>query len=91
MRKKVLTFDHATGTVVETEHEPVHGGGNNWPLKCEALAVGPNQIQEQMEVDRRCGVPTEYDKIGRPIITGPIHYRRYKRLNQAFDRNGFDR
>ena len=91
MRKKVLVFDKSSGQVVETEQEIVRGGGNNWPLHCETLAVNPNQIEAQKEVDRRCGVPTEYDKIGRPIMTGMMHYRRYKRLNEVFDKSGFDR
>lgn len=47
------------------------------PLHSEALAVHPSQIQEAAGDAMRKGVPTEFDRIGRPIFTSSRHFRQY--------------
>ncbi len=47
------------------------------PLHSEALGVHPDQIPEAIEVAKRKGVPTEFDRTGRPIFTSSRHFREY--------------
>ena len=88
MRKKVFTYDRDRGKVVHSERVIVRGGGGNWPLHCEALAVDVSQIEEQKEADRQFGVrPTEYDEIGRPIMTSRAHYKEYQRAQGVVNKS----
>jgi hypothetical protein len=64
--------------------------GKGWPIHSEALGVHPKQIQEAMAADRRDGVPTDYDRAGRPILRDAAHRRRFLRAKGFFDRSGFD-
>lgn len=59
-----------------------------WPIKSEALGVHPDQISEAREQSIALGVPTEFTKDGRPILTGPKHRKRYAEALGFWDKNG---
>jgi len=63
---------------------------SGWPLASEAMAVHPDQIPEAREHDRRHGVPTDYDRLGRPIFTSREHRKRYARSYGWRDYDGGD-
>ncbi len=52
-------------------------GKGKWPIRSEAVAVHPDQIKEAVAFSKRHGVPTEYDKLGRPEFRSPGHQRRH--------------
>ena len=57
-----------------------------WPLVNEALGVMPEQVEEARERYSKCGVPTDFTKDGRAVITGPGHYRKAMNLMGYVDR-----
>lgn len=59
-----------------------------WPMTSEAMAVHPEQIGEAHAASVAQGVPTQFDRAGRPILTDPGHHRRYMKANGFFDRGG---
>lgn len=60
----------------------------NWPMKSDALGVAEDQIEEATAEARRCGVPTEFTKDGRAILTSAKHRKQYAELYGMYDRNG---
>jgi putative FmdB family regulatory protein len=68
-------------------HGTAHHAGN-WPMKSEALGVHPDQIGEAVEQARKLGIPTEFTKDGRPILTSPGHRKRYAEALGFWDKNG---
>lgn len=71
-----------------TEHgSTVHIPGN-WPMASEALGVHPDQIGEATAEAVKHGVPTDFDRHGRPIFTSPQHRKRYCEAHGYYDRNG---
>jgi putative FmdB family regulatory protein len=54
----------------------VHVPGN-WPMKSDAMAVHPDQIGEAQESSVRKGVPTQFDRDGRPILTSAAHRKKF--------------
>lgn len=76
--------------IVKQEYAPQtnRGGASAWPLVSDALAVHPDQIPEAIESAKRKGVPTEFDKMGRPIFTSRAHRKSYCEKYHFFDRNG---
>lgn len=60
----------------------------NWPMKSDALGVHESQIGEATEEARRCGVPTEFTKDGRAILTSAKHRKAYAEMYGMYDRNG---
>ncbi len=62
---------------------------SNWPMESDAMGVNPVQIKEQMEYDRKLGVPTQFNpRSGAAIFTDAAHRRRYCEAHGFFDRNG---
>ena len=59
-----------------------------WPMASEALAVHPSQAAEATAAARAAGVPTEFDKTGRPIFTDRAHRREFLKYQKAFDKAG---
>lgn len=57
-------------------------------LHSDALGVHPKQIKEASEHAAKLGVPTEFDKLGRPIFTSRAHRKRYCASYGAFDKDG---
>jgi hypothetical protein len=88
-RSRIFRYDPVTDTVVETVRQQAAGRAK-WPLELMSLAVHPSQIEEARERDRICGVPTEYTADGRPVMTGPGHYRRYRKANSVHFNNGYE-
>lgn len=43
----------------------------------DAAGVGLDQVPEAMEADRRMGVPTRYDSLGRPQFTSANHQKKW--------------
>ncbi len=70
------------------EHCDQKAHAGNWPMKSEALGVHPDQIGEAREQSIKLGVPTEFTKDGRPILTSPKHRKRYAEALGFHDRNG---
>ncbi len=60
-----------------------------WPMRSKALAVAPSQIAEATEHAKKSGVPTEFDRRGHPILTGPKHSRAYRKSRGFHDNDGF--
>ena len=61
---------------------------NTWPLASDAMGVHPDQIEEFTKDARERGVPIEFDRLARPIFTGPRHRRDYCRAYGVHDLNG---
>ena len=61
---------------------------SNWPLRSDAAGVHPSQVPEVMAACRARGVPTEFTRDGRAILTGPAHRRTFCELRGLYDRNG---
>jgi hypothetical protein len=57
----------------------------NWPMTSDALACHPNQVAEFSRRAIELGVPTEYTKSGKPILTSKGHRNAYMNMRQAFD------
>lgn len=62
---------------------------SGYPMYSDAAGVNPDQIEEQMEMDRQLGVPTEYTEDGLAIFTDPLHRKRYCEAYGLYDRNCF--
>ncbi len=59
----------------------IHNTGKNiWPMKSDALGCGPKQVPEFREVTKRYGVPTDFAKDGRAILTSEKHKRKLAKL-----------
>ena len=65
-------------------------GNRPWtkPVHSDALAVHPKQIGEAVEDARRKGVPTDFDRSGRPIFGDRDHKKRYCQAYGFYDRSG---
>jgi hypothetical protein len=64
-----------------------HSYGATWPMTCEALAVSPDQIREQMAEDAKRGVKVEYARDGSPVFDSPGIRKRYCEAYGFYDRN----
>lgn len=62
--------------------------GDGWPLHSDAMGVHVDQIPEAEAKSRTAGIPTHFDKYGRPILTCRSHRKRYMRLRGFLDRDG---
>lgn len=52
----------------------------SWPIEAGlSLGVFPEQVPEAMETAKRLGVPTDFTKDGAPIMTSPMHFKKYAR------------
>lgn len=61
---------------------------STWPMTSNALAVHPTQRQQYSEFASNSGVPTDFDKAGKPIFHSKSHRRRYCNLVGATDFDG---
>jgi hypothetical protein len=61
-----------------------------WPMTSVALAVGTSlkELKAAHEIDRKAGVPTDYDHRGRPILRDRAHRKAYCRAHGAVDYDG---
>jgi len=58
-----------------------------WPMKSEALAVHPSQIEEARKSAAARGVPTDFTPSGRPILRTRGHRKAYCKAYGFHDRN----
>jgi hypothetical protein len=56
------------------------------PLVSDALAVHPRQVQEAIADAAKKGVPTEFQKDGRPILRSREHRKAYMKAYGFFDK-----
>lgn len=67
------------------------GAGHCWPMKCEALAVHPDQVEQMNERNRRHGVNVQYEpKHGLAIIPDAAAYKRLRRLERCHFNNSYN-
>lgn len=71
-----------------TEHSGTAHHPGNWPLYSDAAGVAHDQVGEAYEKSVKDGVPTQFTKDGRAILTSADHRRRYCESVGLFDRNG---
>lgn len=70
------------------EHIPRKSTGDGaWPIHSEAAAVNPEDIPRAMADARRHGVPTTFDREGRPILRSRAHRKAYLQYRGFFDRD----
>ena len=74
----------------ETKQGATGGQGTTtWPQHSDALGVHPSQAEEARESAKRRGVPTDFDKAGRPVFTSAAHKRAYAKAYGFFSRTEF--
>ncbi len=72
-------------------HGETPGAGHCWPLKCEALAVHPDQVQEFNDRNKAHGVNVTYDpKTGIAIVPDAAAYKRLRRVSGFHFNNAYD-
>lgn len=72
-----------------TKTRGVVGTGNfRKKVVSDALAVHPDQIQEQMAHDKKLGVSVEFTGDGRPVFDNSKHFRRYAKAH-GFRHRGY--
>jgi len=59
-----------------------------WPMKSVALAVHPTQREEYENFAGSHGIPTKFDKMGRPVFQSRNHRKQYAELVGASDFDG---
>ena len=69
-------------------HRSVSSCPGNWPMVSYSMGVHPDQISDQMQADKKHGVPTDYTTSGDPIYTGRGHRKRHMKAYKIFDRSG---
>lgn len=95
LKKRKQTVSCECGGVATRDIVAEQSGGRvvnkaeTWRNKAlESMAVHPTQIKEAMAHDASKGVPTKYDKFGRPLITSRGHMKQFCELHGVYDRNG---
>lgn len=64
-------------------------GTRTWPLRSEALAVHPEQVDEANLRNKRAGVAAYYEPDGTCVIADNGARRRLLRLERCIDRAGY--
>ena len=94
--KYFLDREEVTREQYERRYPPVEHGGrlleakacDAWPMRSDALAVHPNQIEAAKARDAAHGIQTDYDHMGRPILRDRDHRRRMLRSFGYHDNDG---
>lgn len=69
----------------------VPGAGHCWPMKCEALAVHPRQVEAMNARNKRHGINVQYEpKWGMAIIPDEREYKKLRRLEGVHHNNAFN-
>lgn len=69
----------------------VPGAGHCWPMKCEALAVHPSQVEQMNERNKKHGVNVQYEpKHGLAVIPDEAAYRRLRKLEGVHHNNSYN-
>lgn len=58
-----------------------------WPMECDALAVHPSQVKDQMAHDRKMGVNVGYSPEGSVIFENKAQKDKYLKAHGFHDRN----
>jgi hypothetical protein len=62
----------------------LHSG---WPIKSEGAAVHPKQREEAIASAKAKGVPTYFDRAGRPVFTSRAHQLAYLKAYNMHNRS----
>lgn len=69
----------------------VPGAGHCWPMKCEALAVHPRQVEQMNARNKRHGINVQYEpKHGLAIIPDEGEYKKLRRLHGVHHNNAYN-
>lgn len=69
----------------------VPGAGHCWPMKCEALAVHPRQVETMNARNKRHGINVQYEpKWGLAIIVDEGEYKKLRKLEGVHFNNAYD-
>lgn len=61
----------------------------NWrDFHSDAASIDPRDANKFRAFDQKMGVPTEYDKMGRPKFTSQRHRAGYLKAHGMFDKDG---
>jgi hypothetical protein len=72
-------------------HGVVPGAGHCWPMKNEALAVHPRQVEAMNARNKRHGINVQYEpKWGMAIIPDEGEYKKLRRLEGVHLNNAYD-
>lgn len=70
------------------EYAPRRSSGDDaWPIHSEAAAVNPEDVPAAMADAKAHGVPTSFDRHGRPVLRTREHRRQYLKSVGMFDRD----
>jgi hypothetical protein len=73
------------------QHGVVPGAGHCWPMKMEALAVHPDQVEQMNARNKRHGINVQYEpKYGMAIIPDEGEYKKLRKLEQVHHNNAFN-
>lgn len=91
-RQKNGGFVYEKDRVLERDYAAEHGGfkhkPGSWPMLSDACGVHTSQIGEARAEAIKRGVPTEFAKDGRAILTSQAHRKAYCESRGLYDRNG---
>jgi hypothetical protein len=69
----------------------VPGAGHCWPMKCEALAVHPRQVERMNARNKRHGINVQYEpRHGLAIIPDEGEYRKLRKLHGVHHNNSYN-
>jgi hypothetical protein len=63
---------------------------SNWPMKCIASAVSPEQANELRDTFKNAGVPTEVTPDGCPVYRNAGHRKEALKCRGMFDRSSYN-
>lgn len=88
-RQQLELRKHLTPEQKKRMNRPVGTNPRLYYQRSDAAGVNPSQIPQQMEADRRLGVPIQYDhETGEAIFESPGQRREYCEAHGLFDLNG---
>lgn len=59
-----------------------------WPMVSETLAEHPSNRKAAMEAAQKAGIPTYFDRLGRPTFRDRSHRSKYLRYQGYHDKSG---
>jgi len=82
-------FNAAFPPAVEPDGPDAGSSLCGWkPIHSEAMAYHPKQVKEAEEHFRKLGIPTEIDRLGRPVLTSRSHRRKVMKSQGLHDNSG---
>jgi hypothetical protein len=60
---------------------------NTYPFASYAMGVSLGEVAGMVALDKKLGVPTEYNGEGDPVMRSPSHRKAYVEAHGFFDRN----